>query len=124
MNAYKLLKEGPAAPKHFNQIWKNAAVPRYKVFFWLLLKDRLNRRELLQRKTMHLPCYNCVLCNSNFIETSLHLFWDCPFSLACWDSVCPNKNRRTSVLEECDIVIQVLQKKIALNIVIMGSWNI
>jgi hypothetical protein len=31
--------------------------------------------------------YNCALCNTNHEETSLHLFFECPFSKECWDSI-------------------------------------
>jgi hypothetical protein len=41
----------------------HGAVPNGpKVFFWLLLKDRLNTCNLLLRKNKILPSYNCVLC--------------------------------------------------------------
>jgi hypothetical protein len=55
------------------------------VFFWLLLKDRLSTRELLRRKNMVLEEYNCVLCHSAPEETLLHLFFHCPFAMACWN---------------------------------------
>jgi hypothetical protein len=34
-------------------------------FLWLLLHDLVNTRELLKRKNMELPDYNCVMCNIN-----------------------------------------------------------
>jgi len=52
-------------------------------FFWLLLRDRLNTRNILKRKDMHLDDYNCVLCNLGCEETSFHLFFECPFSRDC-----------------------------------------
>jgi len=60
---------------------------KHKFFFWLLLRDRLNTRNLLRRKNMHLDDYNCVLCNTDHEETNFHLFFKCSFSKACWNSI-------------------------------------
>jgi hypothetical protein len=53
----------------FNWLWKSQCQPRRKLFFWLLLKDRLNTRELLRRKTMALESYFCALCHLDSDET-------------------------------------------------------
>lgn len=55
----------------------------HKFFFWLMLRDRLNTRAMLQRKNMHLDSYCGVLCVVNIEEDIMHLFFECPFSSAC-----------------------------------------
>lgn len=65
-------------------MWNSSCRGKHKFFFWLLLNDRLNKRNLLRRKTMHLGSYPCVLCNTNQEETLLHLFFDCSFGKWCW----------------------------------------
>jgi hypothetical protein len=65
-------------------MWKSCAREKHKFFFWLLLSDRLNTRELLKRKNMDLQDYTCVLCSTNSEESLLYLFFDCPFSKWCW----------------------------------------
>lgn len=67
----------------YKWLWKSHCQPRRKFFFWLLLKDRLSTRALLRRKNMYLECYNCVLCHLNTEESLMHLFFDCPFAMAC-----------------------------------------
>ena len=124
MKIYNKLKEGPSAHEIFRKIWKSNAILKFKVFFWLLLKDRLNTRNLLHRKSFHIQSYSCVLCNLDIEETSLHLFWDCPFALNCWNSICHGKNRGISVTDECMLSMATLPKEIATDIVIMGCWNI
>jgi hypothetical protein len=52
--------------------------------FWLLLKDRLNTRFMLHRKNMHLDSYHYVLCVEHVEEDIIHLFFNRPFSQACW----------------------------------------
>jgi hypothetical protein len=69
----------------YSWLWKSSCQPKPKVFFRLLLKDRLNTRELLKRKNMALEYYSCVLCHQAPEESLLHLFLHCPFALACWN---------------------------------------
>jgi len=63
----------------YRWLWNSSCQPKRKFFFWLLLKDRLNTRELLRRKTMELENYNCALCFLNTDESLMHLFFHCPF---------------------------------------------
>lgn len=63
-------------------------LPKQKeIFFWLILKDRLNTRGLLKRRNLYLPYYNCVFCALNVEEDLVHLLFHCPFSMACWYSL-------------------------------------
>jgi hypothetical protein len=75
------------APRQFAWLWKSSNRGCHIFFFWLLLLDRLNTRNLLHRKNFHLESYSCVLCNTAMEETLDHLFFDCPFSAWCWSSV-------------------------------------
>jgi hypothetical protein len=74
----------------FKGLWKSCCQHKHKVFFWLILKDRLNTRELLQRKNLFLPDYSCAVCERSSIESGLHLFFQCPFALLCWRYLCPS----------------------------------
>uniref|UniRef100_A0A452ZZW6 Uncharacterized protein n=1 Tax=Aegilops tauschii subsp. strangulata TaxID=200361 RepID=A0A452ZZW6_AEGTS len=49
------------------------------MFFWMLLHDRVNTRNLLRRKTFVLEEYNCAVLNCQQEETLHHLFWDVNF---------------------------------------------
>lgn len=69
----------PAGP--ITSIWKSKCTLKLKVFIWLLLMDRLNTKELLQRKHFNTQGgIMCVTCNSMLTEDSLHLFFTCPFA--------------------------------------------
>ena len=82
--AYKHLSGQGTVHPGFNWMWNSSCQNKHKVFCWLILKDRLSTRELLRRKNMELPDYNCVLCN-NLVEESLeHLLFHCPFASECW----------------------------------------
>lgn len=82
--AYKLLKGHEEIHVAFKWLWANPCQPKHKVFFWLLLKDRLSTRNILKRRNMHLESYNRVLCLQNTEETIQHLFLQCPFAVQCW----------------------------------------
>ena len=73
-------------PTHplFRWLWNSSCQNKHRVFFWLLLHNRLSTREILRRRNMALPSYACVCCNLGMDETLFHLFFDCPFALACW----------------------------------------
>jgi zinc-binding in reverse transcriptase len=64
---------------HLARIWKIGIPNKIKNFLWLLLQDKLNTAENLQKKgwpsTQH-----CVLCTNGLTETRLHLFQDCHFT--------------------------------------------
>jgi hypothetical protein len=36
---------------------------------------------------MFLQDYNCVLCTHGVEESLFHLIFDCPFAMACWDTL-------------------------------------
>jgi hypothetical protein len=52
-------------------LWKSANRVRHKIFFWLALYDRVSTRGLLERKSFHIPSFNCALCNVNREENIL-----------------------------------------------------
>jgi hypothetical protein len=78
-----------STPMHavYNWLWNSDCLPKRKVFFWLIFKDRLSTRELLRRRNMALDSYNCVLCHLNVQESLHHLFLECPFAMSCWNLI-------------------------------------
>jgi hypothetical protein len=80
--AYKVLKAGARAHPVFQWIWRSKCQMKHKVFFWLLLKDRLGTRDMLRRKNMILDSYTCDLCIWQRPETNVHLFLRCNFAEA------------------------------------------
>jgi hypothetical protein len=62
----------------FAWVWKGCC-QKHKVFFWLLIHNRLNTRAMLQRKDFFMDNYSCILCGQDKLETWNHLFFQCPF---------------------------------------------
>lgn len=71
----------------FNGYGTHLVQPKHKVFFWILLQDRLNTRGLLKRKNMMLEFYTHELCILQREETLRHLFIRCNFSRRSWESI-------------------------------------
>jgi hypothetical protein len=93
-----LIGDSPASPL-FNWLWGSSNPGNHKFFFWLLLRDRLNTRNLLRRKNMFLEDYSCALCDLGCEETCFHLFFECPFSRDCWATIPITWNQHVNPLE-------------------------
>lgn len=74
LKAYQVLMGSSQIPPYFNWLWTSTCQLKHEIFFWLLIKDRLNIRNLLRRKNCHLGDYTCVLCDQGTEETVHHLF--------------------------------------------------
>ena len=57
----------------FKWIWKCACRLKFKVFGWILLMDRLNTRDMMQRRHWIIQDDTCVLCNFAQHEDRAHL---------------------------------------------------
>jgi hypothetical protein len=67
----------------FKWLWASKCQPKNKVFFWLLLQDKLNIRDRLRRRDMELESYTCENCILQRNETIYHLFLRCNFVKNC-----------------------------------------
>jgi hypothetical protein len=81
---YLAITKPNIAPAPFMWIWNSACLPKHKFFFWLLLQDRLNTKELMKRKKFFVDNQRCVLCDDNAEEYMTHLFFQCDFSRNFW----------------------------------------
>lgn len=121
--AYKhLIGQMPTHPA-FRWLWKSACQNKHKVFFWLLLKDRLSTRALLRRRNMHLPSYSCVCCTLEIEETLAHLFISCPFAQACWATI-----NVVISMDDPFIALEDIRMQLAvpffMDIIVTFCWNI
>ena len=63
MKAYKVMIGHQPTPPHFSWTWNSSCQAKHKFFFWLLLLDRLNTRNLLGREKFQVPSFNCATLN-------------------------------------------------------------
>jgi hypothetical protein len=72
----------------FKIIWKCKCSPRVKFFAWLILVDRLNTKDMLQRRHLNIQgTPTCVMCAAGSLETIEHLFFECCFAQDCWSKL-------------------------------------
>ena len=122
--AYNILVGVNPTIPHFGWIWKSSCQAKHKFFFWLLLQDRLNTRNLLGRKNFHIQSYSCAVLQCTQEEMLMHLFWSCPFAAQCWDYVCPQRSRNLSVHEAFSDIKEKLGVPFYMEIMILAAWGI
>ena len=122
--AYKAMIGFSPAPKIFSILWKSSCQAKHKFFFWLLLHDRLNTRNLLRRKNFVIQSYQCVIESCNEEETLVHLFWACSFAKKCWDFICPQRDRDLSILEAFEDMRLKMNLPFAIEVIILLAWGI
>ncbi|KAJ4808570.1 RNA-directed DNA polymerase (reverse transcriptase)-related family protein [Rhynchospora pubera] len=76
---YKCLSTAGKLGSPLNWIWSLKAPPSLKLFLYLLSNDRLLTRQQLSKRGI-MSQGGCALCDSDLLEDSLHLFFECPFS--------------------------------------------
>ena len=122
--AYKQLTGQASVHASYKWLWKNCCQHKHKVFFWLLLKDRLSTRDLLERKWMILQSHECVLYNQHSRETLEHLFLTCPFATQFWASL----GLLVPVFQEHFQVVSSFRRQLNIpffmEIIILGCWGI
>jgi hypothetical protein len=85
-NFYESIHSHITVPKVYHWLWKSSCVMTSKVFAWLLLKDRLNTKDMLQRRHWNVvEQSHCVLCPLRVHEDRSHLFFQCNFSQRIWN---------------------------------------
>jgi hypothetical protein len=112
------------APTAYQWIWKSWCQGKVKVFFWLLLNDRLNTRNLLRHKWFHIPSVNCVLCNHDSEETLKHLFFECEFAQSCWTALHIVWDLSLSVLEMIEQQKRQFLSGCYMEVIMMAAWVI
>jgi hypothetical protein len=116
--------EAPMSIQHLNGLASLVSQAKHKVFFCLLLQDRLNTRGLLHRKNLALEPYTYELCLHHRTETLRHLFLCCPFAKICWsavDALLPTwlrADHATAYLRRAS------NKPFAMEIIIVMCWSI
>jgi len=88
--SYKLLLGDSIPIPDITWLWKTCNQLKHKIIFWLLLNDRPNTRQLLQRKNFFIQNYTCTMCEHYVVESRDHLCFHCPFAQICWKNICPN----------------------------------
>ena len=66
----------------WSKLWNLDLPHKVKLFLWRFCRNTVPVRSRLSSKGVNLPL-NCPMCNL-MIEDLLHVFFICPFVVACW----------------------------------------
>lgn len=122
--AYKHLKGNSGAHPVFKWIWNSTCQHNHKVFFGLLIQDRLSTCNILRRKHFHLPSFDCALCAKNLEETREHLFLWCSFSESCWSRIGLSNDDSLDPLQIFESFKTQMNVAFYMEIIIIMSWSI
>lgn len=76
---YKIMvAAGKIRLPRYQLLWKARVPPAAKVFFLLLMRNKLRTQDNLLKRGFDIQG-GCALCPFTRVETALHLFSDCPF---------------------------------------------
>lgn len=82
-SSYKYMHDRGYRCRYQKVLWKLKVPTKVRIFFWLLLWDRLMTREILLIRGCSIA-NACVLCNGGTLETRDHLFKGCTYSNSFW----------------------------------------
>ena len=109
----------------YKWIWKLGSTMKIKVFGWLLLSDRLNTRNMLKRRHYNIGTdFGCLLCTACQDETMEHLFFECTFSLACWNELQIMGHAADNRLDWVDKAKASWSQPLFMEIFLLASWSI
>ena len=87
--------------------------------------DRLNTKAMLQRRNYNVqPNNHCVMCHDQAIEDISHLFFDCPFALACWQKLGITWNNTNDTIARIVHGRASLGLPFFMEIFIIAAWEI
>ena len=84
-SAYLAQFEAPTTSIMEPAVWNNWAPPKYKLFAWLILQNKVWTADRLARRGWP-NCGMCQLCKRE-PETAAHLMFKCRYSLRVWEGL-------------------------------------
>ncbi|XP_073355123.1 uncharacterized protein [Aegilops tauschii subsp. strangulata] len=106
-------------------IWKSSCTMKIKVFAWMLIMDRLNTKDMVERRHWHLEGgVSCVLCPLQTRETRDHLFFNCNFSVRVWNYLQIDWSSGDSMAHLVLNASRSFRKPFFTEVVFIACWNI
>ncbi|WMV56909.1 hypothetical protein MTR67_050294 [Solanum verrucosum] len=76
-------------------IWTSMALPKHRFMVWLAIQGRLLTEERKVRMNIPVEDVACCMCDEQVMETTVHLFEECKWTLAVWHEI--NQWTRTTI---------------------------
>jgi hypothetical protein len=122
---YGSLYDHVVVDPRFQWIWKSKCIMKIKMFSWLMLSDRLNTKDLLQRRHWIVNNdYCCVLCPRNYHEDRDHLFFNCTFSSRVWIYLQIQWGTSGNMVQTAEIARRRFRHFFFTEVVALACWHI
>jgi hypothetical protein len=122
---YKFLFARLPQDPALNSVWRSKCLPKLRVFAWLLIQDRLNTKDIMQRKNWHVEGgTTCVLCTNSILESRDHLFFQCSFAQECWGSVGIQWDNSLSISNRLLLARSMFMGPCFMEIFTCAAWNL
>jgi hypothetical protein len=124
---YKHIHAHIVVPRVYKWLWKSNCIMRTKTFAWLLLRDRLNTCDMLQRRHWNVvDATHCVLCPGRVHEDRVHLFFECYFSNRIWSylQIDWSGNGSSDMQVLLDHARRSFGQPFFMEVLIMSCWHI
>jgi hypothetical protein len=109
----------------FLWLWKSKCTLKLKFFWWLVLVDRLNTRNMLRRRNYKInSSYNCLMCPSPPEETIEHMIFHCDFSRSCWNKLKMVWSQHGNRLDIIEHGRATWKDPLYMEVTIVASWSI
>ena len=106
-------------------IWKSSCTLKIKVFAWMLIMDRLNTKDMVERRHWHMEDgVHCRLCPLQARETRDHLFFNCNFSVRVWNYLQIDWSAGTSMIELVTQARRSFDRPFFSEVVFIACWHI
>jgi hypothetical protein len=106
-------------------IWKSRSLPKLRVFAWLLIMDRLNTKDIMNRKNWIINSDNyCVLCHTQELETRDHLFFECSYASACWTKIEIDWDCSLPISQRIQSAKTMFAGPCFMEVFVCAAWNI
>lgn len=107
-------------------LWASRCTMKIKMFAWLLLNDRLNRRDMLLRRHWRSPDDDnfCPNCPVQILEDRDHLFFKCLFATRVWNYLQITWQASLSTKACILAASRIFGHPFFLEVVFTAAWNI
>jgi hypothetical protein len=87
--------------------------------------DRLNTKDIMKRKSWTIESDEyCVLCDTCVLETRDHLFFECPYALACWTKIHINWIQSLPISQRIQRARSLFNGPCFMEVFVCAAWNI
>jgi hypothetical protein len=112
-------------PGVYKWLWKSCCTLKTKVFAWLVLRDRINTRDMLLRRHWKVTDdMHCELCPGRIYGDRVHLLFECSFSRRIWNYLQIDWSSDNDLQAVVTRAKRSFNKPFFMEVLVTTCWNI